>query len=421
MSSALYGAPRPSVLAGGLLSVFVIAACSDDPPTAPAPDADDGLQPGPRGGGPPGGASPGASGQSSSAEDVCHIVDFNGERETGDIVTEVEVGDFFTLAVAVDPFQLPDGSANPNDNARIFSTDEDAADWAASDLLWQDGSDGTTARCPDCENLGNLLVIEHQAGWGEDIQSHEGPIKGAVDATYGGDMTFSGVGAGEGDFFLRSVTFVDNDADEEPFQVLVNGDTVAYVTDQEDGGVHHVDTDDHPLDDAFTLRKGRPLGDRDDPGDTGSGGIAEFEICTEVEREVGEQACTPGFWRNHSAEAPGNQEDHWPPTGYTVDTPLGDVFDFTNADADVAALADDTLHEALRYGGGPGSEGGAMILLRAAVASLLNAAHPDVDFFWTEQEVIDAVSDALQSSDRGTMLELADELDDLNNQGDCPF
>jgi hypothetical protein len=53
------------------------------------------------------------------------------------------------------------------------------------------------------------------------------------------------------------------------------------------------------------------------------------------------------------------------------------------------------------------------------VAALLNAAHPDVDYPMTEQEVIDAVNDALGGS-RSDMLELAAELDELNNLG-CPL
>jgi hypothetical protein len=39
-----------------------------------------------------------------------------------------------------------------------------------------------------------------------------------------------------------------------------------------------------------------------------------------------------------------------------------------------------TLHEALSFTGGPGIEGAERLLLPQAVASLLNAAHPDVRF-----------------------------------------
>ncbi|HUF69745.1 MAG TPA: hypothetical protein VMM79_13965, partial [Longimicrobiales bacterium] len=67
-----------------------------------------------------------------------------------------------------------------------------------------------------------------------------------------------------------------------------------------------------------------------------------------------------------------------------------------------------------------GVAGAQQILLRAAVASLLNAAHPDVNFSLTVAEVIDKVNTALATGDRARMLDLAEELDALNNAG-CPL
>jgi selenocysteine lyase/cysteine desulfurase len=61
-----------------------------------------------------------------------------------------------------------------------------------------------------------------------------------------------------------------------------------------------------------------------------------------------------------------------------------------------------------------------MILLRAAVASLLNASHPDVSFGASAATVIGAVNAALASGDRATMLSLASDLDARNNAG-CPL
>ncbi|MGH9805223.1 MAG: hypothetical protein ACRD4D_08615, partial [Candidatus Acidiferrales bacterium] len=55
-----------------------------------------------------------------------------------------------------------------------------------------------------------------------------------------------------------------------------------------------------------------------------------------------------------------------------------------------------------------------------AVASELNAAHDDVAYPMTVQEVRDAVNEALASLDRATILALEDELDELNNLG-CPL
>jgi hypothetical protein len=121
------------------------------------------------------------------------------------------------------------------------------------------------------------------------------------------------------------------------------------------------------------------------------------------------EGCTPGFWKN----SPGS----WPPTGYSPAQTVGSVFAIPGSPPKLAALANDSLIAALGYQGGDNLVGAARILLRAAVASLLNAAHPDVDFPRTEQEVIDAVNAALATKDRATILALASALDADNNLG----
>jgi hypothetical protein len=118
-------------------------------------------------------------------------------------------------------------------------------------------------------------------------------------------------------------------------------------------------------------------------------------------------ACTPGYWKNHL--------DSWAGTGFAPEQPTGDVFD----QAALYDLDDESLLQALQAGGGDGLDGAARILLRAAVASLLNSSVTDVSFPMTSAEIIDAVNDALASQDRSEMLALASELDDLNNAGDC--
>ena len=86
---------------------------------------------------------------------------------------------------------------------------------------------------------------------------------------------------------------------------------------------------------------------------------------------------------------------------------------------DEFGIDDTSLSEALRFRGGSGELGAARILLRAAVASLLNASNPDVDFQYTEAEIIAQVNNAL-SGTRSDMLTLAEELDNANNEG-CPL
>ena len=78
-----------------------------------------------------------------------------------------------------------------------------------------------------------------------------------------------------------------------------------------------------------------------------------------------------------------------------------------------------TFIDALDQPGGPGLEGAARILFRAAVAAYLNAAHPEVDFALSTTEIVNRVNAALASGDRERILALAGELDRLNNAG-CP-
>lgn len=120
------------------------------------------------------------------------------------------------------------------------------------------------------------------------------------------------------------------------------------------------------------------------------------------------QGCTPGYWKNHTGS--------WPPTGYTTEQSVLSVFP---ASARFPALADDTLFQALGYGGGPGDQGAAEILLRAGMAALLNAAHPSVAYPRTPESVITDANAALAGT-RDQMLALAAALDADNNRG-CPL
>ena len=121
--------------------------------------------------------------------------------------------------------------------------------------------------------------------------------------------------------------------------------------------------------------------------------------------------CTPGYWKNHL--------DAWVPTGYSPSAVLNSVF----INADIYGLGNVTLLNALKFKGGSGDLGAARILLRTAVAALLNVAHPNVYYrgryfgFDTVFKVIDAVNWALDpvNGGRETMLELASELDGYNN------
>jgi hypothetical protein len=124
---------------------------------------------------------------------------------------------------------------------------------------------------------------------------------------------------------------------------------------------------------------------------------------------TGTQGCTPGYWKNHT--------DAWADTPYSPTDTVGSVFTLP---ASLSSFSSETLLAALSGGGGPGLNGATEILLRAAVASLLNASDPNVQFGPTPALIIKTVNTALASENRHTILGLATRLDNRNNLG-CPL
>jgi hypothetical protein len=144
---------------------------------------------------------------------------------------------------------------------------------------------------------------------------------------------------------------------------------------------------------------------------TGGGTAGEGAVITFYNSLVfvpGDEGCTPGFWKNHAPEA-------WAGTGLTPGQLVGPLFI-----GELAAIGSLTLLEALDGGGGPDLLGAQRILIRAAVAALLNAASPNVDYSLSTAQVIALVNAALASGDRDTILEAAADLDEENNLG-CPL
>jgi hypothetical protein len=120
------------------------------------------------------------------------------------------------------------------------------------------------------------------------------------------------------------------------------------------------------------------------------------------------EGCTPGFWKQEQ------HFDQW--VGFTPNQSLESVFDVPNS----LGLDNATLLEALSFKGGNDLQGASQILLRAAVAALLNASSPDVDYPKTTAQIIAEVNAALASGNRGTITSLANSLDTANNAG-CPL
>jgi hypothetical protein len=121
------------------------------------------------------------------------------------------------------------------------------------------------------------------------------------------------------------------------------------------------------------------------------------------------QGCTPGFWK---------QDFHfgfW--SGYLPSQPVSTVFIGA-----LSSLGSETLLAALQGNGGPGLEGAEQILLRAAVAALLNSKSGSIAFPYTTAQVVTLTNAALATGNRNTILALASVLDGANNGvGGCPI
>jgi hypothetical protein len=139
------------------------------------------------------------------------------------------------------------------------------------------------------------------------------------------------------------------------------------------------------------------------------GGATTVVTFTNAFKPAAGQGCTPGFWK---------QQQHF--GSWVTFTPTETVGSlFANVDT---SLSGETLLDALQGGGGPGLVGGEKILLRAAVAALLNSSNTGVHYPLSSGQVTIEVNAALATSDRDVILQLAADLDGFNNgpQG-CPL
>lgn len=124
----------------------------------------------------------------------------------------------------------------------------------------------------------------------------------------------------------------------------------------------------------------------------------------------GDEGLTPGFWKNHV--------DLW--IGFSSDDTFFDVFgvEITINSGKKDEITGPTLLEALSAKGGVNENKGVYdALARHAVAALLNAEHPDVEYPMMKQAIIDAVAEAIGNTDQTDAGPLKNMLDAYNNLG----
>lgn len=123
-----------------------------------------------------------------------------------------------------------------------------------------------------------------------------------------------------------------------------------------------------------------------------------------VTNHSGYTGCSPGFWKNHPCK--------W--VKYSTEDTIGSVFELPS---ELQELSSKNLSEALNFRGGNSIVDKAKILLRQAVAALLNAAHPDINYPLSESNVINRVNGALASLDKNVIVNLKNILHYYNNLG----
>ncbi len=121
---------------------------------------------------------------------------------------------------------------------------------------------------------------------------------------------------------------------------------------------------------------------------------------------IGTQGCTLGYWKNHTSA--------W--VGYSPTDTIGATFHLTTAQTPYAS---NTLLEGLNFQGGPGVLGGERILLKQAIAGLLNSS-AGLDYGAGTTEIIGITHNAILSGSRDTMITRAGQFNTRNNVV-CPL
>jgi len=155
------------------------------------------------------------------------------------------------------------------------------------------------------------------------------------------------------------------------------------------------------LEDTLTLPAGSGV-------DFGSNGLSIARTITVnvtcATREFG--GCGHGYWKNHTGA--------WP-AQFAANPSLGSVFTMGSA---YASITSSTLLQGMQFtGGGPTVVDKAKLLMLQAVAALLNATQPLVNYPLTPAEVLSQSNAALASQNGSQILTLKNTLESYNELG----
>ncbi len=355
--------------------------------------------------------APPAPARAVSTAEVCEVVTFD-QFGHGDAVNSVSLPTLgLNLTVAANRGVDPGGSFGGVLSARAFETDglddnpagagsvvveDDDLQYRGEDNAFAGESDGG-GECAGCAGLGRLLVIPD-----------ERPFVPWGDYVWGGTITFTGNFSG-GDYYLSSYVAVDVDTNSPGIRAFVDSTQVGAAALLGNGSVQTVATTSQPrIGSSISFTLGTTAQD----AILGSGAIDGIRICARQQEQTGGEGCTLGYWKQQ------HHFDSW--TGYTQAQLLNTVFDFNGGASAFASLGTSSLLAALDFKGGPDATAAARLLLKQAVAGLLSAANPDVDYSLTTAQIVAQVNAALDTGNRNTMLALADTIDRYNNMG-CPL
>jgi len=130
----------------------------------------------------------------------------------------------------------------------------------------------------------------------------------------------------------------------------------------------------------------------------------------------GFEGCSPGHWKNDASK---RGEADWDDTVFDPDQEWDAFFTAVELRVKSGTPSDPTLEEALNAKGGKINA-----LAREAVAALLNASHPDIDYEKNMGEIIALVNAAISDGSNIAIENARAELRPLNHLGEetlCPL